>query len=783
MSIATQAPRAAAEATSPPRRAASQRERHVVRAVAALAAVTAAFADGQPTAWGPTDVILRAALAAAVTLAAGRARRWSWLVMAGVTTMVAARTALLVPSAAAFGIAAGSLIWDRRRRPYGAVVGALAAQVLLRLPDLGFHGASAAVALLATAPVLLSAYGRLAPSERRVVRVGALLAAGLFVVAGVAATVGAVRAADQARDAVRDARAGLAAVRNGQEAAAVTRLRAAHDAFDDARGSLRGPWVRATRGVPLVGPQVDALDELTSAGATLTADAADSADRADVDELRFRAGVIDTELIAGFEEPLEDAASSLDDVHEQLDDVDSGWLLPPVRGVLADFRHDVADARPEARTAIEGVRVAPGLLGADTSRRYFVAFLTPAELRGLGGFMGSWAELTAVDGDVELTTTGAVEDLAFPAIQNGARITEPVDYVRRWGRFDPATFPGDIPFSADFPTVARVLADEYQQAGAPPVDGVIALDPYALQSMLTFTGPIRIPDLDEPLTRTNAADVLLREQYVTFDERAERKDFLEDALREALEILTTGDVPGPRRVTEEIAGVVDEGRLMIHSFHPEEQRYFESIGVDGAFPTPPEGSDLLSVVTQNNDNNKIDVFLHRAVDYRAEVDPETGTVAATATIRLVNDAPTSGLPSVVIGVNNRTIEPLPTGTNRAYVSVHSALGLRGATLDGDPVSLEHQIEFGRPVYSRYVDIPPGGEVELQLQLEGPLDVAGGYSLTFAGQPLVNDDEVDVAVVYPEGWDLESEELEVHGPEASVRFTGPRDRRVSVQGSR
>ena len=38
----------------------------------------------------------------------------------------------------------------------------------------------------------------------------------------------------------------------------------------------------------------------------------------------------------------------------------------------------------------------PGLLGADGERTYLIAFLNPSEQRGLGGFIGNYAEITAV---------------------------------------------------------------------------------------------------------------------------------------------------------------------------------------------------------------------------------------------------------------------------------------------------------------------------------------------------------------------------------------------------
>ena len=64
-------------------------ERAAIVGIAIAAAVVAAFAPGQPTRYVVADVVVRAGVAALVTLAASRARRWTWLVLAGLAAVVA----------------------------------------------------------------------------------------------------------------------------------------------------------------------------------------------------------------------------------------------------------------------------------------------------------------------------------------------------------------------------------------------------------------------------------------------------------------------------------------------------------------------------------------------------------------------------------------------------------------------------------------------------------------------------------------------------------------------
>ena len=357
-------------------------------------------------------------------------------------------------------------------------------------------------------------------------------------------------------------------------------------------------------------------------------------------------------------------------------------------------------------------------------------------------------------------------------------MTAPPDYVARYGRFQPGITPGDVTLSPDFPSVSAVIDQLYTQSGGQALDGVILVDPIALESLLTFTGPITVTGYPTPLTSENAAEVLLREQYVSFDDRAGRKDFLEEASRLTFQALTSGDLPGPRRVSEVLGPMVDQGRLLLHSFDAEEQAFFEQIGIDGGFPDA-QGGDLVAVTTQNSAHNKGDSFLTRAVDYRADVDPDTGVVEATATVTLVNTAPAGGLPDVLIGVNPSVGTPnlpdLPPGTNRMYLSLYTPHALASADVDGVALPMESQPELGVNVYSQYVDVPPGATVTLTFHLAGGVDLRDGYRLTVAGQATINPDEVSVSVGATEPWSLVPERgFETDGDRVTAAWTDSED---------
>ena len=551
----------------------------------------------------------------------------------------------------------------------------------------------------------------------------------------------------QLREAADEVRDGLDALRDNQPDQAVALLSAANEDFEAARRTL-GTWGRPARLVPVLGHQARAATVVADQGAALSSAAADATVQADVDELRFDDGALDLELVAGFEEPLADAYETLAAAADEVDEARTMWLIDPLSTAIGDFGTEVDRALPDAELAIQGVRLAPALFGGDGPRHYFIAFTQPAEARGLGGFVGNFGELTAVDGDIELTRSGRIRELIAAPGADQRTLSGPEDYLTRYGRFQPTQYLQDLTLSPDGPSVAQVMAELYPQAGGQPVDGVIIVDPVALAALMQFTGPISVAGRTEPLTADNAADFLIREQYLTFQEdEQDRVDFLDEASEATFEALTNGDLPGPRQVADVLGPVVHQGRLIVYSTHDDEQDLMERTGLDGALP-PVEG-DFLSLTTQNTGNSKIDVFLERALDYQATWDPTTGLVDATATVELHNEAPASGLPEIVIGSSDQ--RDLPLGTNLLYLSLYSALPLSDAEMGGQPVAVESLRERDRWVYSRFVEIPPGGRVTLQFHLEGGIPPDQTYRLGYAPQPTVNADHVRLQVRAAEGW--------------------------------
>lgn len=714
-------------------------------ALVAAAAVGGAVADARPTGLRVADVVVTAAFAALVALAGGYARRWAWMVTPAIAMAAAGSSSAAVACAvAAVIIAFIAIALNVRSHAMGAATAGLAVQALLRLPDFAGQGVPSLVAALAVAPLFVSAY-RFAPGRgRRRVRKYALYVAGASLALVVLAGLAALLARAKVEDGISSAQAGLEGVQNGDRDAAVAKLGTSAAAFHDAADILGSWWAAPARVLPVVGTQLQAVKTMADEGGALTDQAAIAAGVVDYEKLRVRGGAIDLALLQQALTPISQTAHALDEANRHLSDVSVGWLLPPIRDRFDQLTSEIARAAPAAAVARDVISLAPQMLGADAPQHYLVLFGTPAETRELGGFVGNFAEVSADKGKLTLTRSGRILEVSDPSGERGWTLA-PGDYLEPFTPYRVTQFFGNVSASPNFPDVANVAGQLYEQAAGQKVDGVFYMDPYALAGLLELTGPVTLKDSGTRLTGRTAARTLLVDQYVD-SPKGSRVDFLDEATRVTFERLTSGDLPKPVKVANVMSPIVDQGRLFGHSTHPEIEAMFQRLALDGTVPAQTDG-DYLSITQSNENPNKIDAYLQREVSYNATFTPDTGQVDSDLSIRLTNSAPAADLPEDVIG-NRRD---LPPGTNHLFLTVYTPLTVQSATLNDQPTGVGSLARFGRSAYTVVVDVPPGATMTVKLQLSGLVARARQYQLTVVKQPTVNPDDIRFTLRGGGGW--------------------------------
>ncbi|MCB0972085.1 MAG: DUF4012 domain-containing protein [Acidimicrobiales bacterium] len=701
-------------------------------AIAVAAGLAAALAPAELTGHASIDAVERAVVVTVVTFVGAHGRRWSWLA-AGALVAVPARGTSAVLALVGLAVLVAGLWPKRRSRPIGAVGIGLLMNAAMWLPPSslpwGLVGSVIGAALL-----MGSGLRYVRSARRRAVHLGLAALAAVVVIGTVALGAAFALAFGDVRTGGDAARRALNAARDGDADATGMALLEATEAFDRAEGTVTGPLSVPARLVPGLAQQLEAVTVTVTQGADITATADDLASTADYDELHYE-GRLDLAQVQALAEPTHRAAEALDEASEELEGVLDGFLLPPLRSRLTELNDEIADASRDTDLAATFLDVTPGLFGADGERRYLIIFITPAELRGAGGFIGSYAELTATDGEVDLSRSGRIAELILARPQGERTLDGPEDYLERYGRFAPEDFLQDTTFSPHFPSSADVIAQLYPQSGGVEVDGVIGVDPTGLAALLELTGPVSVEGLAEPLSADNAVEVLTKTQYLEVPDDAERGEILTEATKVTFEKLIDSSLPSPRRLADTLSPAARSGHLRVWSPIEAEQEAFELVGADGSLVFP-EGGDGLSVIQQNAGNNKLDAYLQRTIDYEPTIDADSGDLSATLRIELRNDVPSLDLPDAVVG-NSRGV---PLGTNLTWLTIFTPHQVTTATLDGEPIVLGPTRERGIGGWDTpLIEVPPGGSAVLELELVGGVDLTEAYTLAVLPQPVANPD--------------------------------------------
>ena len=735
-----------------------------VLAIASASAVVAALASASPVGESIADRFWCALAGALVPLVASRSRRVALLWAGGIAAVVAmggdavtigAGIALLILVA----IAATS---KHGGASLGASIGAVAVQVFLRGPSYGPVLLPTLVTIVALAPIVVSAWRTARRSERRVVVWTIAGATGLIVLVVVGLGITVLRVRSNIESATAKATSGLTLLGKGKSEQATAEFDGSASLFTESSNSLDSMLAWPARFLPVAAQNLDALRAAASSGSDLAVSAANTSAQADYRLLTVQSGRIDLARIAAFEQPV---ASSLDTISTALDAIDaasSPWLLAPIDKQFGRLRSRLVEARDQADIALDGIRVAPELFGGDEPKRWFLSFGSSGESRNAGGFIGAYAILVADGGRLSLEKTGPIGELyrLRPPLYD---FTPPPDWEERYSTYNVPVNLGNISVSPSWPVDASVMAQLYPQtSGGAPIDGAIYVDPAALAGLLSLTGAITVPGLDQRLDATNVEQYLLRDQYIEFaSSNNQRKDILGDVASATFNAMTTRSLPSLSKIANVLGPIVAARHLQIASFAPTAESFLDRIGISGSFSMTP-GSDYLSVRSANLLANKIDTFMNRSIHVDTQLDAGTGSVRSTVTVSLRNDAPANGLPPYLIG-NDRG---LPSGTNRTLVTIYSPHVLESVSVDGRVSGVQSQTEFGGPVYGVPVDVAPGTTVTVVFELTG----------AFSGRPY-RFEVLPQATATP---DLLTINLRGTGhSDSSPAYEGPLDRVVRV----
>ncbi|CAM3598735.1 DUF4012 domain-containing protein [Smaragdicoccus niigatensis] len=386
------------------------------------------------------------------------------------------------------------------------------------------------------------------------------------------------------------------------------------------------------------------------------------------------------------------------------------WL-PFFNDTIDKAKSDIIQMTTMVEHLRKAAQVLPTVLGRDGPRTYLLIYQTNAEARGTGGFVGGAGLLRAENGSVHVDHFGTNVSLRgdFPPLDLGP------DFMGLYSQFGATGNWYNSNMSPHFPDAARTWQYLWEMKTGMRVDGVIAVDPFALSRILAVTGPLPLPD-GGIINAANVVPVTEKTSYERFaDDQEGRKAFLTSIAEVAAEAVTT-KTNSTFGAVRALSMSIGEARVSAWSSHPEEQTIIATTPI--GHTVPYDRTPYASVVVNNGGGNKLDYYLSRSISYTGETCQKSGERTTTVTMRLTNNVPVGQLPSYAIGTVFGGRDPY---VNRSIVTFYGTAFAQVKSVKVNGVDAQYQLgsELGHPVVLSTVDTAPGIPSEIVYELVEP----------------------------------------------------------------
>ncbi len=483
--------------------------------------------------------------------------------------------------------------------------------------------------------------------RRALIGVGILL----VVLLGLGAWFGvsALKAKDEVQQAVSVAQNMQDALTQGDMAALATRMDEFADhssaAYKETSSVL---WTVAAK-LPVIGTDISVVRTAVTAMDNIASQAMpalkEAADTLNLNNISISNGTVSVPGLAESAEPLMKADSIIAEANRSVQTAPK-----PRIGMVAEAMDQAKEYLGSMADSIHNVsvfaQVAPKMLAMDgQTRTYLILAQTNAELRPSGGMPGSWGLMTVNNGTVDIQEfdSGASEMGWFdqPVVELTAE--ERSLFTDKLGRV-----PQDVNFTPDFPRTGQIAQAMWSAHTGVTVNGVIAIDPVFLQSMLAVTGGVTLPD-GNVMDGTNTAQFLLSDVYAQQDV-SDQDEYFNMAASMAFEHIMQ-NANNPRAFISAISDSIVNGHLLMWSADEDEQTLLEETAISGKLITDaaePQAGVYFSDVTQS----KMDWYLKREVNAEYQKEAANGAKQYTVHIKLTNMATleqVGTLPQYVIG--------------------------------------------------------------------------------------------------------------------------------------
>lgn len=537
-----------------------------------------------------------------------------------------------------------------------------------------------------------------------------LLAGGWLAYTGLQAK----RALDTAADALGGAQNSLL---DGDTATADAAVTQAAALTAEARSATSDPVWRAVGVIPVLGATPKSVTLSTRAADQVVSEALPqfvaAAKILDVSTLKSPSGQVDLARFPPAGVQLAGAEASLIAAEATMAGLPTTGVPDFVREGTTMLSEKINEALSISTVAGPLLQIAPQMLGATSPQTYFLAFQSPVEARGTGGFLGTYGFITVTEGDVverDISSNSDLRTFPAPVLDLGPDYADLYGPdVRNWVNMN---------LSPNFPYAGAQWAQATQDQFGQTVAGVVAVDITAMKYLIQATGPITAPD-GKVLNADNVVQYLGNDIYFEFeDDNSARKEYQAEIATDLLERAIALD-GGTSAIINALTASVSGRHLQMWAAEPAAQTAIAATPLAGATPAQP--GPYAQLVVNNGAGNKMDFYLQRTLEYtggQCSAEGQQTTVRAT----LTNTVPVSGpLPNYITARSDPAAVTAAERANRSLVYLHLPVGalVETVTVNGIPTQATFGSELGHPVALLPLDLPAGTPVTVEVQLLAP----------------------------------------------------------------
>ncbi|TDX74505.1 uncharacterized protein DUF4012 [Rathayibacter sp. PhB151] len=517
----------------------------------------------------------------------------------------------------------------------------------------------------------------------------------------------------------------------------------------EARDETDDPVWRVMEIVPFLGPNLSAVRAATEIADDVSGKIVTPLSSTSLDVLKPVDGKVDIAAITALSDKITVAKGVVDEAQARVEGIDRGALVPQVASALDAFAPQLETATSAMDQVQPITAILPDALGASGPRSYLVLFQNLAEAQALGGGASSVMQLNVDGGAITVGTQQSSQD--FRGLQS---VTVDQSALDTFGGNLATTF--NVSTSRpDFPTASSIATQFWaQKFPEQKIDGVLAIDPMALQYLLASTGPVTLSDGTE-LTSENTVSTLLNKVYFRYSDAtvADATDaFFSEASATVLGKILGGDME-PSKMLPAVVKAVGESRILAYSTDPDEQALLAPTPIAGVLPTDNDDTSTTGVFFQDASiGSKMDYYLDTAVTQsstnRCAADGTSFSTQVTLT-NTITEKVARTLPKYV-AANGGNRFPLGDFVTNVYVygppgtTTSQAQASWSDPLGGAASVLEPSEDLGRPVARVAVQLAPGESTTVTVGF-----TAADAAATFGEQavrvtPMINKTEVTLA---------------------------------------